>query len=210
MLARTRPIALFCLTVTVGLLLAGCGGVPAPETREPAEESASSTQESRESSEPAEPSPEEPPLNEDLACMIGQWDLDLADYSVQALEYLRSLNIPIETLTISGTQSIIITEETFGMSWGLQSDAVVHGVPISVSSEAVGLGEWLPNTDGENWFMISNWSYTIEPRVDEASVPVPPIFDPIGGQPIVAGCFGDALSLHADGAPLSGNFTRRR
>jgi hypothetical protein len=201
--APRRNAVAVTAALIASVILVGCGGPQSPRPEEPGTETP--TQEPSEGT----PDPGPAPLNEDLACMLGQWDLDLEDYAAQALEYLSSLSIPIESLTISGTESVSITEESFSIAWGVQNDAVVHGIPISVTSEAAGLGDWFPNTDGENRFMVSNWSYTVEPVTSDSSLPIPPLFDPAGNAPITAGCFGDALTLHADGAPLSGHFVRR-
>lgn len=194
----------FIGALAIGALLAGCGGAaPSGPEQEPREESAEGTP------EPREPSPEQEPVNQDLACMIGEWTLDLADYAVQSQEYLTSLGIPLESIAFGGSHTLSFTEETFSAGWDMQTDAVVHGVPIATSFEAAGLGEWIPDSDGENRFTTSGWSYTVEPAVSDPTLEPPLIFDPAGSTPIIVGCVGDSLSIRADGAPLTGNFTRR-
>lgn len=200
MRARLRAPLLTAALAAAALTL-GCAtaGDPPPETA--ADETTEKSSEKR---------VQEPQLEEnDTGCMIGQWALDLDDYGSQSYEWLLSIGIPIDYLHMSGSQTLSITHELFGIGSDLHTDASVMGQPIPTVSQFAGSGEWWWSDDGSPAITITDWHYTVDPPwADPAAPAAPPLFDPAGSEPILASCDGDSLSLKGADAPLAGNFTR--
>ena len=105
-------------------------------------------------SEPQEPA--HPPTDSDSgdqsdaaedACIVGTWQLDVADYAAQAEYYLTSNGVPITAFNMTGAGTIQFTADglvSTDVSL-ITSGTIVAGdtsVPISVPSVYTATGDW--------------------------------------------------------------------
>jgi hypothetical protein len=197
--------SLTAATVSLSLLLTGCGGDGTPEvtgTLPTLTPGASQT-----------PSPSASPTASassdvgvgDTACLEGRWGLDVADYGSQSATYIKGLGVPLGGLEMSGTQIVgFRATGDMSISTDLRTDAVVAGVAISASDQSAGSGEWGWNEDST--LQVDEFSYTVEPTVPPAGAPYVQGID--WTQPITVVCDGDRLELRGSTAPLTGRFTR--
>lgn len=165
------------------------------------------------SDEPADSTGGEIAADEDN-CLVGVWDLDLANYREQAQAFLTSMEVPVQDLVMDGSQVLSI-----GPSGIIQLDTnvttsgtiVVAGFtgPVSAHTETVENGDWELGDDGtltiSNWTSVSDASTATEGADD---VPVGAVdFSEI---PTIATiCNGDSLFLQGPDAPLGSYWNRR-
>lgn len=196
-----RRVSALVTAVAASALLFGCAG---------ADESAPEPSSDTAAAERSESPTQEPMLEEnDTGCMVGQWALDVDDYGAQSTEWIVSLGVPLDHLTLSGSQTLTITHELFGIGTDMHADASVMGQPIATTTQYAGSGEWWWDGEGSPTITITDWAYTVDPPWTDPAAPAPPpLFDPAGGEPIITDCDGDSLSLRGADAPLTGNFTR--
>ena len=179
--------------LTLGLALSGCAATPTPD----------------DGPDPDAVDPA-PPLTAE-ECFTGDpWNLDLPDYTEQAQAYLTGLGIPVEDLTMTGSQTV-----QFGPS-GLMSvvtDIVSTGVivtpdgpiPFEVRSTDGGSGDWSLSDD--SIMTIENWSTVAgqEPADPTVDVPLP---DYSTLSPIGVTCQPGLLSLVGSDSPFVPLFHR--
>lgn len=149
----------------------------------------------------------------ETSCLVGDWYLDLADYTAQSSEYLLGLGIPLEDLDISGQQKVTFTADGYlNIATDLTTSAVVMGQSISTTTQSAGGADWYwdATNDADGDLTLENWAWTVEPggATDPAAPPAAPFFDPESGDTIAVACTETSLSLQGSGAPLVGNFTR--
>ncbi|HWK19187.1 MAG TPA: hypothetical protein VNR37_00250 [Microbacteriaceae bacterium] len=188
-----RPSAMLALLAAAGLLLAGCAGTPTPAPADPGS-----------AGEPSEPSDFAP--GGDTECVTGRWSLDVADYQAQAETYLLSLGIPLDALSLTGTQQLDITPAYLSISSALRADAVVAGVPMGAPLEFAGGADWMWEADDPTAMGFENWSWTVAPTTADGAIAIPAFLDPSISASVA--CAGDSLSLQTAGAPFVGNFVR--
>jgi len=145
-------------------------------------------------------------------CLVGTWDLDVANYREQSEAYLTELAIPLQDFRMEGSQTLIFTAsgivelDTDVTSGGT---IVVEGFvgPISATATSVHTGDWSRDGDAlglEHWAVVSETSSTTDGApegitgVDFADVPS-----------ITVLCDETSLFLQAPGAPLGSYWTRR-
>lgn len=179
-------------TVALLLLVAVAGCAPPPPATDPAP---GSTQ------EPA-------PISGDAPCIEGRWALDLPDFVSQAAVYLKSLNIPLESLEGEGHQFLDVragTDAVIALSTDISWQAVLLGNPIAVQSVGSGQGEW-GFGDSDSTIEVGNWFWNVAPGVPGADAPNIPVINLENG--FSAECSGDSLTLLGPESPLIGHFTR--
>lgn len=157
----------------------------------------------------------DPPAGEipEVHCIVGVWQLDTDDFAAQSEAYLVGLGMPINSLAMSGHQTITIndgpTELYFGITTDLTTDAVVQGVAVSARSTWAGDSPFVFADGANDAIELTGWSYIIEPGAPAAEAPPPASFvDPTSTEPVQVVCSGDTLSVHGAGAPLVGLFVR--
>lgn len=179
------------LLITV-VLVSGCGGGSDEPSAEETSEPTASTQTSS--------------AGGDTECLLGRWHLDTDDYASQAKAYVVGLGVPMESLAISGNQILDFNESPFmSLSTNLQLDAVVHGQPLTVSSQNAGGGEWGWDGESDSEIGVDNWEWTVESS--DSPDGAPPLIDPSQGVSVT--CDDSRLTVQGSGAPLVGVFVRR-
>lgn len=192
MLSRMN-LRLAATSVVAAGVLVGCGSDADPQAGEGATSSPTATTQTS-------------AAGGDTACLLGRWHLDTDDYASQALAYVTGLGVPMESLVISGDQILDFNESPFmNIATDLQLDAVVHGQPLSVSSQSAGGGEWGWNADSTSDIGVDGWEWTAAPTAGPEGAP--PLLDPSQG--INVNCKSDRLTVRGPGAPLAGVFVRR-
>lgn len=192
-------------TVSLALLLAGCGGDGSPEvTGTLPTVTPGATQTPSPSASPTASASSGEGIG-DTACLEGRWGLDVADYASQSATYVKGLGIPLDNLEMTGTQIVIFRATgDMSISTSLTTDAVVAGVAISGSDQSAGNGEWGWNEDGT--LQVDGFTYNVVPTVPPAGAPYVQGID--WTQPVTVVCDGDRLELRGSTAPLTGRFTR--
>jgi uncharacterized lipoprotein NlpE involved in copper resistance len=147
-------------------------------------------------------------------CVVGTWDLDLANYRDQAEAYLATTGVPIQDLVIDGSQVLqvgpsgIIQVETNVTTSGTIVVRDYTG-PVSAHTESVENGDWEFADDGT--LTIAHWTTVSEdPASTDATEDVPVGAVDFSGMPsVTALCDGDSLFLQGQDAPLGSYWTRR-
>ena len=145
---------------------------------------------------------------EDAPCVVGAWQLDVADYAAQSEDYLVGLAIPITEFAMSGDGTIVFTADGLvSTDIALRTTGVLVAgdvsVPIDVPSAYTATGDWSPGTEADA-IDLTNWSTVADPDVT-----VPPDGPPIPAidysdvPSVLADCTADTLVLAAPDAPLT-------
>ncbi len=191
----TAAARTFAPAVVVAILaaasLAGCAPEPVP-VPEPADDVPSSQQD---------------------PCLVGTWNLDVADYGFQAEEYVLGLGLPIADFAMDGAGTIQFTASGL-VSTDIDlttTGTIVAGdtrVPLNTRSGYTATGDWSEGEDLDS-IDLANWSNVPDPSipVDPAAPPIPAI-DYTGIDAVMAFCTETFLVLQAPGAPLSARWTR--
>lgn len=189
----TRTISL-ALTVVAVSLIAACGS-PGGSGPEPEPDAGGD-----------EPVVETP-------CIVGTWQLDVADYAAQSEAFVLGLGVPIEGFAMTGTGTIQFTADGLvATDIALTSTGtIVAGdvrVPFSTPSAYTGSGDWSDPGDGET-IDLANWATVpaSDVAVDPAAPEVPAI-DYTDIPTVTATCTADSLVLQGPGAPLAAVWTR--
>lgn len=194
MTARTR-IALPAIFLLL-LVLTGCGGAGSGPQDEFVDDG-------------AEGQPDDPIAADD--CLIGDWILDVADYSSQSEAYLVGEGIPITDFGMDGGGLLFFTADG-SMQVNVElvtSGTLVAGdamVPISVPSRYNASGTWSrPESDVD----AINIDVTEDSDAGDETVQVP-LLDFAANPRVFIMCEndGDQLRLQGADAPISSVWTR--
>jgi hypothetical protein len=177
---RTRiPVA-----VAATLILAGCTAAPADPGTEP--------------DAPAEPT---------VACEVGSWVLDVADFEAQSVEFLTAQGIPITDFVMTGDGSLDIGDDGYlagVVSLTSAGTLVPSGAPptdISVPSSYTFSGQWAVGDDPDT-IDLSDWA-----QVADVGAPTPdvvaPFLDFTDVPTVSSACDDTSLRLQGPDAPLS-------
>ncbi|MFZ1411843.1 MAG: hypothetical protein WAS07_10320 [Micropruina sp.] len=142
----------------------------------------------------------------DTDCVVGTWLLDVNNFQGRAAVYLKSLGIPLDSLAMSGSQTLELRAD--GYLWigtDLITNASVAGHPVRAVTRSVGSGDWGWNADGT--LQVDDFEYLVEPRVPPGGTPNIPSVD--WSAPVTMVCTDDTLTVRGSNAPLTGRFTRR-
>lgn len=179
-----RTLGTIALAATA-LLLAGCtapGGTP-------------------------EPDPDVPPAA-DAPCIVGTWQLDVADYAAQSEAFVLGLGLPIEGFGMTGAGQITFTEDGL-VSTDIElttTGTIVAGdtmVPLNQPSAYSGSGDWSVGA-ADDTIDLANWANVPDPDVPVSpdGPPVPAI-DYTDIPTVTAACSANDLVLQGPDAPLS-------
>lgn len=151
--------------------------------------------------------PEDDPSVE-LPCIVGTWQLNVADYAAQSEDFVLGLGLPIEEFAMDGSGTITFTPD------GLVTSAVdltttgtiVAGdtrVPLNQRSAYSGTGDWAAG-DVDDTIDLTNWAnvYADGAVEDAAEDPIPAI-DYTDIPTVTAICTEHDLVLQGPDAPLS-------
>ena len=176
----TVPFALVAI-----LALAGCSA--ATETENPADDPA--------------PAGEEP-------CVVGTWNLDVADYAAQSEEFVLGLGLPIEGFGMTGAGKITFTADGLvATDIALTTTGtIVAGetrVPLNQLSAYTGSGDWSTG-GGADTIDLANWANVPDPEVPvDPSAPAVPAIDYTDIPTVTALCSAEDLVLQGPDAPIS-------
>lgn len=140
----------------------------------------------------------------------GPWSLDLADYGEQAQNYLDSLGIPVEGLTMTGSQTVQFTADGL---MAVETDIVSTGVittpngdvPFEIPSTGGGSGDW--SIDDSSQLTIENWATVASDTPADPTVEIPlPDYSTIS--PVGVTCQPGLLSLASPNSPFVPLFRR--
>lgn len=150
----------------------------------------------------------DPAPSADQPCVVGTWDLDVADYAGQSEEYVLGLGLPIEGFDLTGAGTITFTDDGLvATDIDLRiTGTIVAGdtrVPLDQRSAYTGSGDWATGADPDT-IDLTNWANVPDPEVvvDPAAPGVPAI-DYTDIPTVTADCSDGDLLLQAPGAPLS-------
>jgi len=189
--SRVAPLLLLTSAVLGGSLVGCSGGGGPPEAEAESE-----------GERPDVPSDAESP------CVVGEWQLDVSDYSVQAEAYVLGLGIPIENFAMTGSGAIqFAADGLVATDVDLTTTGtIVAGdtrVPLNQRSAYTASGDW-SQADDDAALDLANWSNVPDPDVpvDPAAPPIPAI-DYTDIPSVSVECSADTLVLQGPGAPLS-------
>jgi hypothetical protein len=154
-----------------------------------------------------EPDPEVPPAA-DEPCIVGTWQLDVADYAAQSEEFVLGLGLPIEDFAMTGAGEITFTADGLvATDIALTTTGtIVAGdtrVPINQQSAYTGSGDWAAGTDPDT-IDLSNWANVPDPDVATSpDAPPVPAIDYTDIPTVTASCTANDLVLQGPDAPLS-------
>lgn len=179
-----RTLSTVTLAATA-LLLAGCtasGGTP-------------------------ESDPDVPPAA-DAPCIVGTWQLDVADYAAQSEAFVLGLGLPIEGFGMTGAGTIAFTADGLvATDINLTTTGtIVAGdtmVPLNQPSAYSGSGDWSAGATDDT-IDLANWANVPDPDVPVSpdGPPVPAI-DYTDIPTVTASCSANDLVLQGPDAPLS-------
>ncbi len=180
------------LTAATLLLLAGCTApVGTPIDEEPVDQTGEAA----------------PP------CVVGTWQLDVADYEAQSATYLAGLGIPVAEFAMTGSGEATFTADgLLAADIDLLVNAVLDAgdvrVPVEQRTAYTGSGDWREgdepwSIDLENWATVPDPDATV--GVEEDGLPPIDFFDI---PTIVTSCTADTLVLQGPDAPLAATWHR--
>jgi hypothetical protein len=162
------------------------------------------------------PSSSEDPGGDTVAeapCIVGTWNLDVADYEAQTLSYLVELGIPIVDYAMAGGGTITFTADGL-VATDIDlttSGTLVAGdqrVPINQRSAYSGSGDWAAGADADS-VDLSNWATVPDADVPvDPAAPAPPAIDYTDIPTVSAPCTDDELVLQGPDAPVAAHWTR--
>ncbi|MBX3088075.1 MAG: hypothetical protein KF742_06265 [Cryobacterium sp.] len=182
----TRQVSpLMILVGIAALTLSGCGVSPSPDSEDDRNEG-----------------------NADAPCVVGTWDLDVAEYEASSIGYFASLGLPIQDFAMEGEGTIRFVEEGLVASEiGLRmTGSIVAGevsVPFDTPSSYQGSGDWATGTSPDT-IDFSNWATV--PGSSESGDPLAPSVPTIdySSMPSVnVQCTADTLRIQAPEAPFA-------
>jgi hypothetical protein len=150
----------------------------------------------------------DPAPSAEAPCIVGTWQLDVADYAAQSEAYVLGLGLPIEGFAMTGAGEITFTADGL-VATDIDlttTGTIVAGdtrVPINQPSAYTGSGDWATGTDADT-IDLTNWANVPDPSVpvDHDAPPIPAI-DYTDVPTVAAACSANDLVLQGPDAPLS-------
>jgi len=146
-------------------------------------------------------------------CIVGTWQLDVADYAAQSQEYVLGLGLPITDFAMSGAGTIQFTADGL-VATDIDlttTGTIVAGdtrVPLNTRSSYTGSGDWSGPGDDET-IDLANWATVPDPDVPvDPDAPDLPAIDYTNIPSVVAVCSANSLSLQGPDAPLAAVWSR--
>jgi len=151
-------------------------------------------------------SPEGPTT--EAPCIVGTWQLDVADYASQSEAFVLGLGLPIQDFAMAGAGTITFTADGL-VATDIDlttTGTIVAGdtrVPLNQGSSYSGSGDWSTGSDSDT-IDLANWANFPDPDVpvDPAAPPIPAI-DYTDIPTVTAACSENDLVLQGPDAPLS-------
>ncbi|MEO8529508.1 MAG: hypothetical protein ABI435_10570, partial [Pseudolysinimonas sp.] len=141
----------------------------------------------------------------EVPCVVGTWNLDVADYAAQSEAYTLGLGLPIVGFAMSGSGKITFAGEGLVATDVVltTTGTIVAGdtrTPLNQTSAYTGTGDWVEGAGSTIDF--ANWSNT--PGVGEITVDgSSPTIDFTDIPSVGITCTATDLTLKAPDAPLS-------
>ncbi|WP_395641086.1 hypothetical protein [Pseudolysinimonas sp.] len=157
---------------------------------------------------PAETPDADPPSSTDQPCLVGTWQLDVADYAAQSEAFVLGLGLPIEGFAMTGAGTITFTADGLvATDIDLRTTGtIVAGdtrVPLDQPSAYTGSGDWAAGA-GPDTVDLANWANVPDPDVPVSpDAPPVPAIDYTDIPTVSAVCTEDDLLLQGPDAPLS-------
>jgi hypothetical protein len=156
---------------------------------------------------PATSPPDGDPTAE-APCIVGTWQLDVADYAAQSEAFVLGLGLPIADFGMTGAGSITFTADGL-VATDIDlttTGTIVAGetrVPLNQRSAYTGSGDWATGADADT-IDLANWANlpNADVPVDPAAPPIPAI-DYTDIPTVSASCGENDLVLQGPDAPLS-------
>jgi hypothetical protein len=161
-----------------------------------------------------DPIDEEPvqPGGADVPCVVGTWQLDVADYASQSEAFVLGLGLPIVGFAMGGAGTITFTEDGLvATDIALTTTGTIvagdTSVPLDQLSAYSGSGDWATGSSADT-IDLENWANVPDPDVPvDPDAPVPAI-DYTDIPTVSAACSANELVLRGPDAPLSARWTR--
>jgi len=152
--------------------------------------------------------PDEP----EAPCIVGTWQLDVADYSAQSESWLVSLNPDFVDFQMTGSGQVTFTSAHLTADIDLSSTVILLAGDQSVLTDGrnayTGSGDWEPGDD-EGTIDFTYWGTSPDPGVvntaDSAGLPTVDFFA-VPSLSVV--CTANSLELTSTGAPLTSRWHR--
>jgi hypothetical protein len=151
-------------------------------------------------------SPDDPTA--EAPCIVGTWQLDVADYAAQSEAFVLGLGLPIADFGMTGAGTITFTADGL-VATDIDlttTGTIVAGetqVPLNQRSSYSGSGDWAAGADADT-IDLKNWANLPDPEVavDPAAPPIPAI-DYTDIPTVSAPCSENDLVLQGPDAPLA-------
>lgn len=149
----------------------------------------------------------------DAPCVVGLWQLDVADYAAQMGAYLVNVGVPMTDFAATGEGTVEFTlDGVASTDIDLTSTGTIvagdTSVPLTVRSVYTGTGDWSDPGDGVT-IELENWVTEVDPTVVlEPGAPELPAIDFTGIPLVEVTCTDDRLTLRGQDAPVPATFTR--
>lgn len=155
--------------------------------------------------------PDETP---DAPCIVGTWQLDVADYATQSESWMTSVNPDLIDLTMTGSAQATFTATTLTADVDLSTSAIITAGDQPFLTEGrsayTGSGDWEPGDDADT-IDFTYWATSPEPGVagtaESAGLPTVDFF---AVPSLTVSCAGDTLGLTSTGAPMTAHWNRVR
>lgn len=146
-------------------------------------------------------------------CLLGTWNLDVADYQLQSAAFLDDLGAPIENFHFDGGQVLTITPNFITVETDMTATGtiVVRGFtgPVSAHTVSTANGDWHWQAgSAESTIDIENWQRTAATSEELAEGLAAPSVDFTDIPSVSANCSAGTLLLRGPDAPLSSSWSR--
>lgn len=154
--------------------------------------------------------PDEPAA--DAPCIVGTWNLDVADYSAQSEAWLVSLNSDYIDVAVSGSAQARFTDGGLTADVDLTTDVILLAGEQPVASQGrsayTGSGDWEPGEDAGT-IDFTYWATSPDPGVvGTAEAAGLPTVDFFAVPSLAVTCTATQLELTSAGAPLTARWYR--
>lgn len=152
------------------------------------------------------------PVEPEGPCIVGTWQLDVADYSAQAEAWLVSINPDFVDVTMTGSGQATFTDGGLTADIDLSTSAILLAGDQPILSEGrsaySGSGDWEPGEEADK-IDFTYWATTPDPGVsNNAEADGLPTVDFFAVPSLTYTCTATDLALTSTGAPLTARWNR--
>jgi len=148
----------------------------------------------------------------DAPCIVGNWTLDVADYSAQSEAWLQGINPDYIDVQLTGSAEATFGDGTLSAQVDLSTSTILLAGEQPILSEGrtpyTGSGDWEPGDDADT-IDVTYWATTPDPGVigtaESAGLPTVDFF---AVPSLAVTCTADTLELTSTGAPLTARWHR--